>query len=211
MIARLLFTAALLALWCVSRIVAAGESVPRQAATLYLAKSADANLLDIFPDTLKGELHWNRPYFAGASYLREFDNPGALQHLLDAVHLPGVQSGAEVVAGQHWQPHDLGELAAAYRLETPAAELRGVTVRFAAGMGLSYVFGRPAYEEGPKDDPERRYRLLNFNIYELEWGLASTPGWSLVTSIHHRSGIYGLIAPRHVGSNFVTVGLRAGF
>jgi hypothetical protein len=32
-----------------------------------------------------------------------------------------------------------------------------------------------------------------------------------VTRIHHRSGVYGLIAPSGVGSNFVVAGLRYKF
>ena len=31
---------------------------------------------------------------------------------------------------------------------------------------------------------------------------------SVVTRIHHRSGAYGLFAPRGSGSNFLAVGLR---
>jgi hypothetical protein len=31
---------------------------------------------------------------------------------------------------------------------------------------------------------------------------------SLFLRLHHRSGVYGLIAPQHVGSNFITFGLR---
>jgi 2-polyprenyl-3-methyl-5-hydroxy-6-metoxy-1,4-benzoquinol methylase len=34
---------------------------------------------------------------------------------------------------------------------------------------------------------------------------------SVFLRLHHRSGVYGLIAPQHVGSNFITIGLRKYF
>ncbi|GAC1604101.1 MAG: hypothetical protein NVS3B2_09260 [Ramlibacter sp.] len=69
----------------------------------------------------------------------------------------------------------------------------------------------PTYEDGPDSDPTRRYRFQNFTAIELEGGLNQLPETSLVARIHHRSVLYGLIAPKHVGSNFLTVGIRHRF
>jgi hypothetical protein len=83
-----------------------------------------------------------------------------------------------------------------------------VTLRAGFSIGASYAFGTPSYEDGPKSDPDKRYRFQNYNAYEIEWGVKRFPAVSLVTRLHHRSGAYGLIAPRRVGSNFVTAGVR---
>jgi hypothetical protein len=76
---------------------------------------------------------------------------------------------------------------------------------------LSYAFGTPVYEDGPKNEPDRHYRLQMLALFEVEWRLRDVENVSLVTRIHHRSGVYGLIAPRHVGSNFLAAGLRFQF
>lgn len=34
---------------------------------------------------------------------------------------------------------------------------------------------------------------------------------SVITRVHHRSGVYGLIAPQRVGSNFMVFGIRYKF
>jgi hypothetical protein len=84
-------------------------------------------------------------------------------------------------------------------------------VNLAAGTGLSYAKRKPTYEYGPKDDLERRYRLQLLVLFELEWKLRNMDALTLATRIHHRSGLYGLIAPPLVGSNFITMGLRYRF
>ncbi|HEU0200869.1 MAG TPA: hypothetical protein VFR86_10590 [Burkholderiaceae bacterium] len=183
----------------------------RQTFSVYQAQGVDANLIDVIPKAVRGDLDFERSYFAGVGYQRFFANPRLLQRILDTVGAPNIENGVDLVAVKHWGLQHNAELAAAYVLRTPMADLAGITLRFAVGFGLSYALGTPSYEDGPKDDPQRRYRLQNFNTYEFEWGLRAVRSVSLVTRIHHRSGIYGLIAPRHVGSNFMAVGLRAAF
>jgi hypothetical protein len=46
--------------------------------------------------------------------------------------------------------------------------------------------------------------------FEIDFGRSDSK-WSVPVRIHHRSGVYGLIAPRKVGSNFITIGLRRDF
>lgn len=103
------------------------------------------------------------------------------------------------------------ELGAAYLLRTPDLQLGALGVNVAVGSGLSYAVGRPTYEDGPKDDLERRYRLQHLLLFELEWKLRNVDALTFATRIHHRSGVFGLIAPPLVGSNFITVGLRYRF
>ena len=66
-------------------------------------------------------------------------------------------------------------------------------------------------EDGPADDPSRRYPTQVLILLEAEWSWDSLPQVALVTRVHHRSGAYGTIAPSGVGSNFVAAGLRYHF
>lgn len=71
------------------------------------------------------------------------------------------------------------------------------------GIGLSHAFGTPTYEDGPRDDPGRRYRTQLGLVIDLTGRPSGWAGWGIGFRVHHRSGAYGLIAPRRVGSNFV--------
>ena len=44
--------------------------------------------------------------------------------------------------------------------------------------------------------------------FEAEFTHASQPNIHLVAKLHHRSGVYGLVSPRHTGSNFIGGGVR---
>ena len=70
--------------------------------------------------------------------------------------------------------------------------------------------GAYTFEDGTKNEPNKKYRLLNYNAYEISL-LDDNEQSSIFLRIHHRSGVYGLIAPEHVGSNFITTGLRYYF
>jgi len=80
---------------------------------------------------------------------------------------------------------------------------------FALGEGLSLASETPAFEE--KYQGEKTNPLLNYLMLELTFALPRQPRWSLVTRIHHRSGIYGLINDTHGGSNALGLGIRYHF
>jgi len=48
-------------------------------------------------------------------------------------------------------------------------------------------------------------------LVELEWRLRGVEHLSFVTRTHHSSGVYGVIAPRNVASNFLVAGVRWEF
>ena len=77
---------------------------------------------------------------------------------------------------------------------------------FAAGDGLSYATEVPEIESERHDGEATR--LLNYLMFELAFNLPQLPRWSLITRIHHRSGIFGLFDGVHGGSNAVCVGLK---
>lgn len=189
---------------------AAADDHPSQL-TLYLAQGADPNIFMIFPEMLRGESMMDDSYFAALGYFHPLATPGGLQKVFDLLRVPNTQTGIEALLGKHHGRQHNTEAGAAWQLRFAPLRLPLLRVRPSVGIGLSYAIGDPAYEDGPRFDPEKRYHLLNFNIYELEWSLAKAPAVSLVTRIHHRSGIWGVIAPPVVGSNFLAVGLRYSF
>jgi hypothetical protein len=202
-------------LWLIGSLAASGAAyaAPPQtpAISLYQGQGVDANLVDVLPKLFKGDLRFEKAYFTGLGYFHPFETPRFLRSVFDFLHVPGTNTGFEVIAAKHTGLQHTWEADVAYAFRFSGLTVSSLTVRFGVDLGLSYAFGRPTYEDGPKDDPDRRYRFQHYGAYEVEWGHASAPRVSLVTRIHHRSGIYGVIAPRRVGSNFMTLGIRYAF
>jgi hypothetical protein len=84
---------------------------------------------------------------------------------------------------------------------------RYVATTLAIGEGLSWASEIPALE---KEDPtnSENAQLLNYVLIEVTFALPESP-WSLVTRIHHRSGVWGLFG--HSGSNILEAGVRYRF
>lgn len=181
------------------------------AVTLYQGQGVDSNLVDIFPRLFRGDLRYEKTFFTAFGYYHPFETPRFLQRLFDVLHIPETDTGVELIAARHHGLQRNGEVDAAYALRFPRLHVYQLSVRFGADLGLSYALGTPSYEDGPIGDPDKRYRFQYYGAYEAEWAIAPVAHVSLVTRIHHRSGIYGIIAPRHVGSNFITLGLRYSF
>lgn len=181
------------------------------AAMLHWGRGVDLNLLEIPEAILRNDWKEERSYFLGLSLSKTVNTLGGSIGALQDTFLADVRHGYEVILLKHRGRQTNAELGAAYVLRTPDLAIAQLRVNFAAGAGLSHAFGEPTYEDGPRDDPERRYRTQLLALFEFEWGLSTLPDWSLVTRVHHRSGVFGVIAPRHVGSNFWAAGLRYRF
>ncbi|HEY0721979.1 MAG TPA: hypothetical protein VGE50_12085 [Gammaproteobacteria bacterium] len=179
--------------------------------SVYTAQGIDTNLLSIPGRILTNDLTFEQSYFVGLGYLTSIQTPEVLSQVGSFLGASYVTSDIEFVGVKHHGMQENYETDIAYSVHLPPAELWFLSVRFGAAMGLSYAWGTPSYEDGPEGNPERRYRLQNFNNYELEWRHREAQHFSFVTRIHHRSGMYGVIAPRHVGSNFFTLGLRYAY
>lgn len=171
----------------------------------------DLNLRQVPRAIVTGKWHRESAYFTAVSYAHVRNTLGGSIRETRGTPLMNVQHGYEIMLLQHRGLQDNAELAATYFLRSPPLELFALRVNFAGGGGLSHAFGTPTYEDGPRDNPTRRYRTQFSGFLEFEWSAAPWPELALVTRVQHRSGIYGLIAPRHVGSNFVAVGLRYKF
>jgi hypothetical protein len=176
--------------------------------SFYTGQGVDSDLLQLPGKVLGGSLRYESSRFIGLGYQRDVRTPQSLRGVFRFLRVGAPTTAIEVVAVQHWGMQNNFELNVAYALRTPYARLGPIRTRFGVSLGLSQAFGTPSFEDGPIDDPDRRYRLQNYNAYEFEWTVRDDTPMSLVTRIHHRSGVYGLIAPRRVGSNFVTAGIR---
>jgi len=86
-----------------------------------------------------------------------------------------------------------------------------VPTTFAIGEGFSYALSVPELEDEILAPEGGTSQYLNYLMLELTMGLLPWEGWSVVTRIHHRSGIFGLIGDVEEGSNFMTIGLRYQF
>lgn len=177
--------------------------------TVYHGQGVDSNLRELPKQILTVDLPYESSYFEGIGYSHYLPIPAWLDSGLSFLHLDEVSSALEVLGVQHRGLQNHFELAAAYMLRTEESHLGPFRFRVGAGIGLSYAFGRPDYEDGPLEgDLSRRYRLQSHEAIEIEMGTINTKNVSLVGRVHHRSGLYGLIAPKNVGSNFMTIGLR---
>ena len=73
--------------------------------------------------------------------------------------------------------------------------------------GLSYTTGNIDYEDGSTNSPDDKYHFQNYLQFDVNIDNNLYPDYSIFFRIHHRSGVYGIIAPPKVGSNFVGLGL----
>lgn len=79
---------------------------------------------------------------------------------------------------------------------------------FAIGNGISYATADPVIEIENAD-----YGKTNQWLYYIlvEWAFTAPSQWEFFWRIHHRSGVYGLMADSNAGSNFIGVGIRFRF
>jgi hypothetical protein len=179
--------------------------------SIFAAQGADHNLTELPENIVTGDIAWDKSYFTAITAGKTRGTLGQSIASLNDTPFGAISHGYEVVLVKHRGLQNNLEAGGAYMLRTPTAYLGPVGVNVGTGAGLSYAFGSPNYEDGPKNDPDRRYRLQLLALFELEWRLRDVKHVSLVTRVYHRSGAYGLIAPRNVGSNFLAAGLKFQF
>ena len=188
-----------------------GDAELFDAVTVYGGQGVNHNLRKIPVAILSNNLDRDKSYFVGVGLAKTGPKLGRSVDRLQGTPMAELRQDIEVLMLKHHGLQHNAELGAAYLLRTPDLQMGPVGVNLAAGTGLSYAIGKPTYEDGPKYDLERRYRLQLLLLFELEWKLRNVDALTLSTRIHHRSGVYGLIAPPHVGSNFISLGLRYRF
>lgn len=85
---------------------------------------------------------------------------------------------------------------------------RYLDTSFAFGEGFSYATEEPFIESEFQDADSVQF--MNYILLEFEFALPTVPHWSLLTRLHHRSGIFGVFGTGE-GSNFVGLGVRYRF
>ncbi len=178
---------------------------------VYAGQGVNHNLRELPGIIIAANPEWEKSYFNAVGLTSANGTLGQGWQVFEGTPLATIRQGYELVLVQHHGLQDNAEVGAAYTLKTPDLELGALGVNFGSGIGLSYALGNPSYEDGAKEDPNRRYRLQLLLLLDLEWRISGLDRWSLVTRVHHRSGMYGLIAPQHVGSNFLAAGIRYRF
>ena len=84
-----------------------------------------------------------------------------------------------------------------------------IDIDFAVGEGLSYATQTPVIEQ--EQHPDASSRFLNYLVFEVAFTHVQYREWTLVTRIHHRSGVFRLFSGTRGGSNFLALGLRYHF
>jgi hypothetical protein len=193
-------------------IALAGEPVAAQTtertwhATGYLGRWANTDILDVPERTISGNLGFRDANFAGVGLSRVLVPSFAIPLPFTDFAFRGNRIELEGQVLRHFgdQHHWEGTLALMFRTgQIPL--LSGLSVNLAIGEGLSYASERPRLEGSFRVEPTR---FLNYLAFEAEFAHPSLPGVYFVTRIHHRSGIFGVVAPRESGSNFIGAGIR---
>ena len=104
----------------------------------------------------------------------------------------------------HWE---FNSLVIARWLRFPWNDI--VKTSFAVGEGLSLATNKSVSEE--KYHGEKTDKFLNYLMFEFDFALPHEPSWSLVTRIHHRSGVFGLFGGVHGATNAFSLGIRYHF
>lgn len=179
--------------------------------TFISGQGVDHNLKEIPVQIITADIDWDNTHFSGLSLERNFGSFASRFDQLQDSPLGQFNQELELVALKHRGLQQNAELGLAYKLNTPAWHVAGLEGEAGLGLGLSHAFSEPSYEDGPIDNPDKRYRTQLLILFDTRWRLSAYPRYSILFRVHHRSGAYGLIAPRNVGSNFLTLGLGYDF
>lgn len=145
---------------------------------------------------LRGSLDDLQPSYAGGVGLaREIWRP--LRRL-------SIEAEGQLVQHAGRQSHQEGNALLLARLHL-LRDHSWLHASIAVGDGLSLATRPPPIE---RKDGEESGRLMNYLVIEAEVDPAPASAWSVVGRIHHRSGVFGLLAESGRGSNFLMLGLR---
>ena len=166
------------------------EPARADAVSVYRGQGINSNLLQIPGHLLSSNLPYEPTYFWGLGYRWQTETPGWLAASGNWVGLSNIRTGVEFIEVKHNGLQHNYESNLAYILELSQLDLWGVTLKLTIGYGPSVAHGTPTYEDGPANNPQKRYKFQLYGMYETEWGLRDYPAVTLVYKVHHRSGGY---------------------
>lgn len=186
----------------IAGLLFAHEAPRKQSLSVAVLQGVDTDLPLLLPKLIDGSLVYEDAHLYTLSYVHSFS--------VYAIGYADLLIGAEGVLGKHYGIQDHMETAVALHLKLAGLLPRKMPVNldYAIGNGLSYAFGEPYYEDTPKDQPDKHYRLQYFISMDLDFYARDFPRLQLMLRLHHRSGIYGVVAPQRVGSNFIGYGIK---
>jgi len=162
--------------------------------TLYAGKYSDDTLGDIL---VNKPITFENAWLSVVALARIFP----LQSPSHQWEIEG-QLGHYYVEQTHWEMN----IVAIYRWKRfPWNNYLNTTM--ALGDGLSYANRVPVLELNSPTN-KGATRLLNYIVFETTFAPTWEKTWSLVTRVHHRSGIYGIFNGVEGGSNIVAVGVK---
>ena len=168
--------------------------------SLYFGRCIDANLLEVLPKLLSGDLTTDDASILSVAYFRDFYT----------LPLFGRENKLLFSYGGTLSVHPSYNLEGTINIRGTLREILPendyVDMDFSAATGLSYVWGDLDYEDGTLSEPDKKYRFQSSEIFQLDIYPRRNPATKFFFRLHHRSGMYGLIAPRRVGSNFLGAG-----
>lgn len=167
------------------------------------------NFANLLPEAVKGNLDFQPAHLAGLVVQRELALPGGWADWAGR-HGMQTRTSVEVDLLKGGGLVDNTELDILWRpAVTPWPELP-LQVELSWGIGVSQSFGQPWSDYTDPDKP-RGYRTLLHMSPQMAFRWHDLPDWALALRIQHRSGLYGVFAPRRVGSNHMALVLTHDF
>jgi len=175
-------------------------------ATGYVSRWVNTDLLEVAERAATGNLRFSDTNFVGGALSRVIVPSFTLPLPFTDIAFHGNRIELEGQLLRHFGGQQHWETTLALMFRTGQIPLAGgLSVNLGVGEGLSYASARPRFE-GAID--VRPTRFLNYLAFEAEFAHTALQGVSVVARLHHRSGVFGLIAPQKSGSNFIGAGLR---
>ena len=183
------------------------QDLKRQSINIVQAFNIDNGLKYIIPDAIGGDIRYRDNALVSLSYTHY------THEYLIRKGASSLQFGWEFIAAQHYGKGEVLETDALFfikyaRILPPCAKLN---TDFTWGYGASYVWGNPYFDDDPYGREGEKYPLITYFMIDWDFYLKSTPDVHFFFRIHHRSGVYGLVAPVNVGTNFLGYGFRYFF
>jgi len=172
--------------------------------SFYVGKYADTNLRTVVPKLVTADLDLKDPTILSLGYFRD-----VYSYSLGSPDKLRLGYGGTLSTHAFDNLEITGNLSLTLMRILP--ENQYLNMDFMVAVGLSSVLGNLAYEDGTKEHPNKKYHFQNSDIFQLNIYSPKHPHLKTFVRLHHRSGIYGLVAPRHVGSNFLGVGVSWGY
>jgi hypothetical protein len=172
------------------------ESVQAASFAVHVGRGLDSNLRMIPGQIATNSLPWENTW-----YLALVVNKPVME---TSRFLFGLESSLLKHCGM--QSNFESTLAGTVKYRIPA--VLGLLTSATVGEGVSYAYSSPTFEKGPNNSRQGQVKFQNHLVFEFAIGAAPLKDVFLVTRIHHRSGVYGLFGPPHIGSNFLAFGIN---